>query len=183
MQTNLFTGQLVRLATMNPETDADSIARWSHDSEYWRLSHPTPARPMLPKEVKDWLNDRSAESHWFAIRTLSDDRFIGDVGLFSIKWNHGDAFMGISIGDREYWGKGYGTDALRILLRYAFIELNLHRVSLSSLEGNERATRSYEKAGFVAEGRMRQATKYEGRRFDELFMGVLREEWLKSNLQ
>jgi RimJ/RimL family protein N-acetyltransferase len=183
VKTNLLTGQLVRLAAMNPETDADSIARWSFDSEFWRLSHPGPAQPRLSKQVKDWLNDRPVDSHWFAIRTLSEDRLIGDVGLFAVKWNHGDAFMGISIGERDYWGKGYGTDALRVLLRYAFTELNLHRVSLSSLEGNTRATRSYEKAGFVPEGRMRQATHYEGRRFDEVFMGVLRSEWLKNNAQ
>lgn len=180
MSNTLFTGQLVRLAALNSETDADSFARWSHDSELWRLSYPSPARPMLPKEVKDWLDNRSSDVYFFAIRTLSDNRFIGDVGLFAIKWNHGDAFMGISLGDREYWGKGYGTDALRVLLRYAFTELNLHRVSLSTLQANDRAIRSYEKAGFVHEGRMRQVSKYEGRRFDEVFMGILRGEWLSN---
>jgi RimJ/RimL family protein N-acetyltransferase len=89
--------------------------------------------------------------------------------------------MGIQIGEREYWGKGYGTDALRVLLRYAFDELNLARVSLSVLEGNVRAMRSYEKCGFKYEGRERQAWAYEGRRWDEVYMGLLREEWEAMN--
>ena len=89
--------------------------------------------------------------------------------------------MGIQIGERDYWGKGYGTDALRVLLRYAFDELNLQRVSLSVLEGNARAMRSYEKCGFRYEGRERHAWAYDGRRWDEIYMGLLREEWEAMN--
>ena len=90
--------------------------------------------------------------------------------------------MGIHIGERDFWGKGYGTDALRVLLHYGFDELNLQRVSLSVLEGNARAMRSYEKCGFRLEGRERQAWAYDGRRWDEIYMGLLREEW-RSNEQ
>jgi RimJ/RimL family protein N-acetyltransferase len=88
---------------------------------------------------------------------------------------------GHQIGERDYWGKGYGTDALRVLLRYAFDELNLHRVSLSVLEGNERAMRSYQKCGFRYEGRQRQVWAYDGRRWDEIYMGLLRDEWHALN--
>jgi RimJ/RimL family protein N-acetyltransferase len=111
------------------------------------------------------------------IRALDGDRLIGFVGLGGIQWNNGDAFVGISLGERQDWGKGYGTDAMRVLLRYAFDELNLHRVSLDVFEYNPRAIRSYEKAGFTVEGRCRQYLHREGKRWDLIFMGILREEW------
>ena len=86
----------------------------------------------------------------FAIRTLDDDRIIGEIGLDGIRWTHGDCFVGIGLGEREFWGKGYGTDAMKIILRYAFTELNLRRVTLDVFEYNPRGVRSYEKVGFRA---------------------------------
>lgn len=177
MNNSLLSGQLVTLAAVNPDTDAEIIARWSDDSQFWRLAHTEPALPVRPGYVKQKLEDRPLDLHAFAIRTQVDDRLIGLIGLHTIFWAHREAFMGIQIGERDYWGKGYGTDALRALLRYAFAELNLLRVSLSVLEGNDRAIRSYEKCGFRYEGRERQAWTYDGRRWDEIYMGLLREEW------
>jgi RimJ/RimL family protein N-acetyltransferase len=81
------------------------------------------------------------------------------------------------IGEREYWGKGYGTDAMNLLTRYAFMELNLHRVSLGVHSYNTRALRCYEKAGFRTEGAIRGETFREGRRSDDIYMGILRREW------
>ncbi len=91
--------------------------------------------------------------------------------------------MGIGLGERENWGKGYGTDAMKIILRYAFTELNLRRVTLDVFEYNQRGVRSYEKAGFVIEGRVRGMILREGRRWDVIFMGILREDWLKQEGQ
>jgi len=102
---------------------------------------------------------------------------LGLVGLDGILWNQGTAWVGIGIGEREYWGKGYGTDAMRTILHYGFDELNLHRVSLNVFEYNQRAIHSYEKAGFTIEGRMRQCLRREGQRWDLIFMGILREDW------
>lgn len=174
---DILTGRLTRLTAVNSDTDPEIIARWSRDSQFWRLAHPIPAFPELPKNVKRELEERPSDRSGFAIRTLNDDRLIGLIGLYTVFQPQREAFMGIQIGEREYWGKGYGTDALRVLLRYAFDELNLARVSLSVLEGNERAMRSYEKCGFKYEGRERQTWAYEGRRWDEVYMGLLREEW------
>jgi RimJ/RimL family protein N-acetyltransferase len=174
---NLLTGQLVCLTAVDPASDADIIARWSRDSQFWRLAHPDPAYPELPKNVKRELEERPIERHGFAIRTLSDDRLVGLIGLYTTFPAQREASLGIQIGERADWGRGYGTDALRVLLRYAFAELNLVRVSLSFLEGNDRAQRSYEKCGFTYEGCERQAWAYEGRRWNEIYMGLLREEW------
>jgi RimJ/RimL family protein N-acetyltransferase len=182
MTINLFTGQLVRLAAINVETDTELFARWDRDTEHMRLLDADPHRLLTGKQIKAEIEREEAASQeiQFAIRTLADDRLIGFVALDGISWTHGDSFVGIGIGDRAYWGRGYGTDAMCVLLRYAFTELNLYRLSLTVFSYNTRAIRSYEKAGFVVEGRQRQALRRDGRHHDLIFMGVLREEWQRS---
>ena len=180
MKQPLFTGALVHLAAPDPERGAEALARWSLDSEYHRLQDNNPARPLLSKRLREEMAQEEPrdQAFVFAIHTLSDDSLIGFVDIDITQWIHGDAFVGIAIGERDYWDKGYGTDAMRVMLRYAFTELNLHRVSLSVFEYNPRALRSYKKAGFVVEGRLRQWINREGRYWDLIFMGILREEWL-----
>jgi RimJ/RimL family protein N-acetyltransferase len=185
MDTALFSGELVRLVAPDPDVTAGLFARWGLDSEYRRLLDNDPARMFSTKKIKEWLEKDFVEKEpadfcLFLIQTLADDRLIGFVGLDGILWNHGDSFVGIGLGEREYWGKGYGTDAMRLMLRYAFNELNLQRVSLTVFEYNPRAIRSYEKAGFVLEGRVRLSMKREGRRWDLIYMGILRDEWEKA---
>ena len=181
MNTQLLQSELVRLAAANSETDAEAMAHWSRDSEYARQLDSDPACPQSVKHAKEdiqkWMENESPDNFGFMIRTLADGRLIGFIGLDGIHWTHGDTFVGIGIGDAEYRGNGYGTDAMRVILRYAFTELNLHRVSLDVFEYNPRAIRSYEKAGFVVEGRQRQALNRDGRRWDVIYMGILREDW------
>ena len=140
-----------------------------------------PARRGSVKSIQKWLEEdlESEKCQAFAIRTLDGDRIIGEIGLDGVRWTHGDCFVGIGLGEREFWGKGYGTDAMKIILRYAFSELNLQRVTLNVFEYNQRGVRSYEKAGFVHEGREREVLLREGRRWDVHYMGILREDWLK----
>ena len=102
---------------------------------------------------------------------------IGNSGFFNIDWRNRGAELGIVIGDKAYWNKGYGTEVMRLLLHHGFTTLNLHRIFLRVFEGNPRAIRAYEKAGFVHEGRMRQAEFRDGKYLDVLLMSVLRPEW------
>jgi RimJ/RimL family protein N-acetyltransferase len=178
---DILTGHLTRLAAVNADTDTDIIARWSRDSQFWRLTYTDPAFPESAKAVRRAIEEQPIDRLSFSIHTLVDDRLIGQIGLYEVFWPHREAFMGIHIGERAFWGKGYGTDALRALLRYAFEEVNLQRVALSVLEGNERAMRSYAKCGFHYEGRQRRVWAYDGQRWDEIYMGLLREEWLAIN--
>ena len=143
-----------------------------------------PARMFSVKKIEEWitkeLEDENSSPFVFMIRTLQDDRLIGELGLDGLQWNHGDAYVGISLGERQDWGKGFGTDAMRVLLRYAFTELNLQRVSLNVFEYNPRAVYSYQKAGFTYEGRQRKFLNRAGRRWDLIFMSILRDEWLEG---
>ena len=180
LNNDLFRGELVRLVVEDPQKIAEIYSRWLRDSEYWRLMASEAAYTASIRAVKTWIEkdfEKDPPASMFLIRTLEDDRLIGDVGLDPVRDGHGDTFLGIGIGEREYWGKGYGSDAMRVILRYAFTELNLHRVSLNVFEYNPRAVRSYEKVGFKHEGRARGVLHRAGRRWDLIFMGILRAEW------
>jgi RimJ/RimL family protein N-acetyltransferase len=178
---NLFAGQLVRLAAFNPETDAAIAARWSRDTEYHRLADTDPAYPRSTQEAKERVERDSEHVFGFVIRTQADDRLIGEIGVWLESWAQGEAWAGIVIGERDYWGNGYGTEAMQLLLRYAFTELNVRRVSLNVFAYNPRAIRSYEKAGFRHEGLVRGDCHRTGQRWDTVFMGILREEWEAIN--
>ena len=181
---DIFQGKLVRLAGIDPDEVSKSFAQWNRDSEYMRLLDTDPPRLHSSKAIKEWVEkdlEKRTDMYWFAIRALEDDRLLGDITLSVINWGNREAFAGIGIGAREFWGKGFGTDAMRVLLRYGFIELNLRRISLNVFEFNQRAQRSYEKAGFRLEGRQRQYIQREGRRWDILYMGILREEWMEND--
>jgi RimJ/RimL family protein N-acetyltransferase len=181
---NIFRGELVRLTTEDPEPAGKSLSGWARDTEYARLLDSGPVCLWSAKKIQSWI-DKDLErgfqdGYYFEIRTLQEDRLIGFVNFFGLSWTHGDTWLGIGLGDREYWDKGYGTDAVRIVLRYAFTELNLRRVTLGVFAYNPRAIKSYEKAGFKVEGRLRQYISRDGQRNDMIVMGVLREEWLHS---
>ncbi len=183
MTDQLFVGSLVRLKALDPASASEAVARWELDSEYSRLESGDPAYPATARHIREVVEGEEAREgdgdneYLFAIHGLVDDRLLGFVDVTVTHWAHGDAFLGIGIGERADWGKGYGTDAMRVMLRYAFRELNLHRVSLTVFEYNPRAIRCYQKAGFVEEGRLRGWLNREGRRWDMIHMGILREEW------
>ncbi|MGE5378746.1 MAG: GNAT family N-acetyltransferase [Bacteroidota bacterium] len=177
----LFFGELVRLAMEEPDAIARAEVHWQRDSEFVRLAGGG-LNLFSEKKIKDWTEKRiekdpQPERYGFNILTLADDRLVGFLGM-GLELVHGEVWVGIGIGERENWNKGYGTDAMKLCLRYAFWELGAQRVSLGLHEYNPRALRSYEKAGFRLEGRTRKDILREGKRTDTLWMGILREEWL-----
>jgi RimJ/RimL family protein N-acetyltransferase len=90
---------------------------------------------------------------------------------------HGTAVLGISVGRKSDWGRGYGTDASKVTIRYGFQELNLHRIWLDVFGYNDRAQDLYRRLGFTEEGRLREHMARDGRRHDVILMGLLRPEW------
>jgi RimJ/RimL family protein N-acetyltransferase len=182
---DVLTGKFVRLSAFDPEEMGKAFVRWNLNSEYFRLLNSS-ARPMKSaKSNAKWMEEEVAEmslaNYYFSIRTLAEDKLIGELGLDVVDWVGRDAFVGLGIGETEYWNKGYGTDIMSVLLRYAFTEINLRRVTLTVFEYNPRAIRSYEKAGFRHEGHLRSLLNRAGRRWNEVYMGILREEWMELN--
>jgi RimJ/RimL family protein N-acetyltransferase len=138
--------------------------------------------PLSMTEEEGWWQRRleRKSDRVFAIET-QDETHIGNLGLHDIDSENRRAMLGIVIGRKDYWGRGYGTDAIRTALGWAFGYLNLHRVYLTVYAYNARAIRCYEKCGFQHEGSMRQARYTHGRYYDELMMGILRDEFVAGS--
>ncbi len=181
---DVFKGELVRLSAFDHEELGRAYAAWNRDSELNRLLdsgasvlHSAKAGVAFFEKM---IKEDSPAHHFFSIRALDDNRLLGDINLDVVtNWIGRNAFVGLGIGNREDWGKGYGTDAMKIMLRFAFTEINLYRVTLTVFEYNPRAIRSYEKVGFQHEGRLRGALLKDGKRWDMLYMGILREDWME----
>jgi len=136
-KSHLFRSSRVRLAALT-ETDAESFARWSDDAEYLRFYDTEYALPRSADyyrtDIKAQLNNKNAFE--FGIRLLEDDRLIGSVSLHTIEWNNRSARLSIGIGEQECRHRGFGSEVLRLVLRYAFDELNLNRVGLDVIAYN-----------------------------------------------
>jgi len=189
MEQTLLRGEQVRLAAPNLEADAETIASWSRNSEYTHMLQTGAPRlwtaPGVKADLGTWWYDEKTKDRVFpfAIRLLDGDRLIGLTDLEINDWPQREAWLAIGIGARDDWGRGYGTDAMRVLMRFAFAELNLERLTLNVFAYNERAVRSYLKAGFVVEGRLRERLRRGDQRYDMIFMGVLRNDWLAQRQQ
>lgn len=178
MNRNLFRGRVIRLAAPRPD-DAEIMARWSENADYLRLVDTDYARPRSARDFEEKGDDAPGrhDTIEFRLRTVTDDRLVGFIAIHNIEWNNQVAELSLGIGDSADWDRGYGTEALRLALRYAFEELNLYRVGLDVIAYNTRAIRVYEKVGFVREGVKRSFGMRDGRRYDLFFMGMLRDEW------
>jgi len=181
MTETLFRGKLVRLAPSTRD-DAEVFARWSQDADFSRNSDTDHVRPHSAESYAEHfgLGRESPNAVVFHLRTLEDDTLIGFVAIHSIEWNNQAGVLSIGIGEPSYRGRGYGADALRLALRYAFDELNLHRVGLDVISNNAQAIRAYERVGFKHEGLLREAVMRDGQRHGRIVMGILREEWEAS---
>jgi RimJ/RimL family protein N-acetyltransferase len=157
-------------------SDIPTFVRWLNDPEV--VANLLLYLPISQAQEEKWFEDylRDTNRHIFGIETV-DGELIGNVALEDINWKDRCAELGIVIGEKAHWDEGYGTDAVRTLLRFAFQEMNLHRVFLRVFEDNARAIRCYEKCGFQNEGRLRQAEFSRGCYRDELLMGILSSEF------
>ena len=133
--------------------------------------------PMEEAWFTGMVERQGKDAYHFTICLIEDDRPIGTIGLFSVDEINGSAGMGVTIGEKDLWGQGYGTDAMNALLDFGFGQLRLERMWLEVYDFNERGRRSYEKSGFVLEGIERHAIYKLGRYIDVHLMAILRDEW------
>jgi RimJ/RimL family protein N-acetyltransferase len=177
----LFRGERVYLSPLN-KADMTLYAEWFSDLEtlsYSTMGHVYPQTLQAEQQWYDRVTDGG--SYPFGIRLTENDQLIGNIMLQEPDWRSRVAEVGIGIGDKNYWSKGYGTEAMQLLVRFGFWELNLNRIELGVTSFNQRAIRSYEKAGFKVEVVERQALYRDGIYHDSVIMAILREEWEATN--
>lgn len=168
-------GDKVYLSPVNVD-DLDTYTRWINS-----LGTSVPlgqaANVFSLTRERDILEKMAKEGHQFAIVERSSDTLLGNCGIFNVNQLSGTAEVGIFIGDDKRRGKGFGTDALLLLVSYGFKILNLHNVMLRAASFNARGLRCYEKVGFREFGRRTGALLIGGKRFDDVHMQVLATEW------
>jgi RimJ/RimL family protein N-acetyltransferase len=172
----MILGKKVRLRAIE-RGDIPTFLEWINDPQVQRYLGRTPF-PISFAEEEKWFERQLTDekSRIFAIETEKGVH-IGNIGLHEIDYKDGRATLGIMIGEKGCWDQGYGTDAIKALLRFAFEELNLHRLYLQVFDLNKRAIRCYEKCGFRQEGVLRESVFRDGRYQNEILMSILRSEF------
>lgn len=161
------------------ESDIETYHSWRNDLDVMKTTSPSLDVYSLD-ETRSFVENiilNSTASRSYIIEERESNTAIGVTSLINIDTKNRNAECIIDIGEKEYWGKGYGSEALKMLLEYAFLELNLHRVSLGVFSFNERAIYIYNKLGFKKEGVMRESLYRNGKWHDIVTMGILKREY------
>ena len=180
MQNPFIVGDRIYLRTLEME-DIDSFILWLNDQEVRQyLMRTSPLNKIREKEFVENLYKDDQEIV-LGIVLKENDQLIGNIAITHVSIPHRHASLGIFIGDKTCWSKGYGTEALKLMLGHGFDQLNLHRIFLSVLSFNARAISAYEKAGFKREGVLREHMYKNGEYHDVYYMGILEDEWREQN--
>ncbi|MDX2077536.1 MAG: GNAT family protein [bacterium] len=179
---NLLQGARIHLAAIRQD-DLATYNKWYTNTEFRRLLSARAVRLSTLESQAEWLKNiaKDEKTYYFGIRSRDDDHLLGNchIEIESQPSRHG--WVSIYIGEPDDWGKGYGTEAMGVLVRFGFMELNLHRISLNVFSYNERGMKSYEKVGFVHEGTTREALYRDGTYHDIHVMGILRHNWMAKH--
>jgi RimJ/RimL family protein N-acetyltransferase len=173
-------GERVRLRAAE-RNDVNRFCVWVNDPEVTRYL--SLYLPMSTVDEENWFDsmtkrDQSEKTLVVEVRDGDVWKMIGNCGVFGIDPVNRLGELGIMLGEKDEWNKGYGTETMTLLLRHCFGTLNLNRAFLQVYAENIRAKRSYEKAGFVEEGCLREAVYRHGKYDDVIIMSVLRSEWV-----
>jgi RimJ/RimL family protein N-acetyltransferase len=186
IDTQLFEGKLIRLGPIDHERDPEVESRWTHDLSLMRSLSRQPAMPLSVAQMKKKYEaiekeaDESRRLFHFTIRDKTDDRLMGFIHLDGIEWTHGTCSLKLVIGDPSDRNKGYGSEAMQLMMRFAFNELNLYRISAVVGEDNPGAVKFFLRHGFIEEVRRRKSLLRDGQTWDLLHLGLLQEEWQAS---
>jgi len=176
MQNPFIVGDRIYLRPLEVE-DAGVFVPWRSDAEIRQyMGMPSPTNRIRERESLEgcYKNDRNIH---LGIVLRKNNQLMGSLGLYDISISHRHAELGILIGDRDCWSKGYGTEAMNLILEHGFDQLNLHRIYLFVLDFNLRAIRAYEKVGFIRECVMRDHGYRNGEYCDDYAMSILEDEW------
>ncbi|MFO1443886.1 GNAT family N-acetyltransferase [Bacillus sp. Bva_UNVM-123] len=180
----LFESSRVKLRKMTKE-DTELYHKWRNEIEVMYSTNPSlDVYPMeATKEFVDHVILGSHSGKSYIMVEKGNEIPIGIVSLINIDYKNRNAECIIDIGEKEYWGKGYGSEGLKLLLDYVFYEMNLHRVYLKVFSFNDRAVRLYNKIGFQQEGSSRQSLFRDGEWHDIIHMGLLQKEYFEKQVK
>ncbi len=179
---SLYEGRLVRLGPLDYEKDPPVIAQWTRDP-LLRSALVGVARPLSSEAVRRLLEkvekqmEEAKNLFHFTLRARDGSRLVGLARIFWIDFHNGSGVLNLGIGDASDRHRGFGSDALNLMLRFAFDELNLNRLSTWSSADNLPFIQMVEKAGFELEARRREASYHDGSYWDMLHLGLLRSKW------
>jgi len=177
MQNPFLIGESIYLRPVERE-DGPLVLPWLNDPD---VRHTLYNRgPLNLIRETDFIERMSQSEHDLVLMIVrkSDDQPIGVTGFHQIDFSNRHCLFGLTIGDKEAWGKGHGTESTRLMVEHAFRTMNMNRVWLQVFEYNERGIRAYTKVGFKKEGVMRQENFRDGRYWDTWVMAILRDDWL-----
>lgn len=174
-------GDRIYLSPRNSE-DVEKFTEWMNDFQVTDYIGRSGALMSLECE-KRYLEENYNLEGTFAIVTLSENKIIGTIGLKDINTINRSAVLGIFIGEKDYLSKGYGTEAIRLILDFGFNYMNLHNIKLELISFNERALKCYKKCGFVETGRTRENVFVNGKYYDTISMDILSNEFNESYIR
>jgi RimJ/RimL family protein N-acetyltransferase len=177
----MYEGKKVRLRAYKKSDIAARIAFINEPDVVGGLTPDIPY-PITLHEEEKWFESITAisDTYKFAIETLDDKQFIGGCSINSVDWKNRVATIGIFIGSKDYRGKGYGADAMSVLINFIFMQMNINKICLIVYSYNEPAIKCYKRCGFQVEGVLRQEIYKDGKYYDKIYMGLLREDYLLS---
>jgi len=180
MQNPFIVGDRIYLRPLEMD-DIDSFITWLNDQDVRHYLNRT--SPLNRIREKDFVENLYKDDRDIVLGIVlkENDQLIGNIALHRISIPYRHAGLGIFIGNKDCWSKGYGTEALRLMMGYGFDQLNLHRIFLTVLGFNARAIRAYEKVGFKREGVFREHIYRDGKYHDIYYMGILESEWRDLN--
>lgn len=172
---NIIVGDQINLRALN-ESDSSRLLKWVNNPELKIMTGTV--FPVSNLEHERWFENKitNQDEKMFGIEIIEESELIGVVGLKSINYINSNAELYIYIGNQTYFGKGYGKDAVQTIIKFAFEELNLHKVYLEVFSYNKKAQSLYEKVGFKVEGILKESLFKQGSFYDKIIMGIINNQ-------
>ena len=179
----MYKGNLVKIRAYK-EDDIELATEFINDEENKKLLCIGVPFPMAKWEEESWIKSRKVGVDYtydFAIESLESGKYIGGCSINESNTKNRNCTIGIMIGDKTCWSKGYGSDALNVLIKFIFEELNMEKIKLGVFEFNGRARSCYKKVGFKEEGILKKEIFRNGKYYDEIIMAIFREDFESRN--
>lgn len=170
----MYYGEKVCLRAYKEE-DIKKALQFINDKELMKNLTTKIPFPMTLWEEEEFIKSQKSNQkgeYKFAIEDLEAKKYIGGCGINDVNWLTRVATVGIMIGDKDYWGKGYGSDAMQVLIKFIFEDMNMRKIRLSAFSFNERALKCYTKCGFEIEGVLKDEIFKDGKYYDEMILSI-----------